>query len=469
MSPHETALPARPPEAWEPGLRLALLAARPLERFLQVQASSGILLLVTSLVAFVWAGSPWRDSYVALWETPVGITFGDFSFQRSLRWLVDDGLMTVFFFVVGLEIRREIAFGELSELKRAALPVVAALGGMIAPALLYLAMAGNVASRGWGVPMATDIAFALGVLALLGPRVPPALRVLLLALAVIDDLGAIVVIAVFYSEGLAGAPLGVAVLAIASIFALQSIGVRRKLVYVVPSIVAWAAVYAAGVHPTIAGVVVGLVTPVRAWLGPSGFVREAPQILEALAAEAQAETHDPHVLAGKLAAIDHLRREAMSPAESLIETLHPWVAFVIMPIFALANAGVALDLDSLGAQGTQIGVAVGVALWAGKLAGIFGASWIAIRVGLARCPRGISSRHLIVLGLVAGIGFTMALFVAGLAFEDPGQLGAAKLGVFAGSLVAGGLALSLGRWLLPAEREVGIAESADEAERSTEL
>ncbi|MFO0712938.1 MAG: Na+/H+ antiporter NhaA [Sandaracinus sp.] len=460
-------VPQHPPEAWPSGLRFARLAARPLERFLRIEAASGIVLLVVAAIAFGWAISPWHASYEALLATPMRANVGPFSVERSLHWLIDDGLMTIFFFVVGLEIRREIDHGELSDRRRATLPVVAALGGMIVPALVYTLLAGHQAPNGWGVPMATDIAFALGVLALLGPRVPPALRVLLLALAVIDDLGAILVIALFYSGPIDGRGLGVALLGAAAILVFQRFGIRRKLAYVPPAMVVWLGVLVSGIHPTIAGVVVGLMTPVRAWLGPGGLVQHAPRLLEELGRR-EAETSNPHALAETLATIDHLRREAISPAESLIESLHPWVAFAIMPVFAFANAGVAIQPSLLGREEATVAVGVAVGLIVGKLVGVLGASHVAIRSGLAACPRGITTRHLVVLGTVAGIGFTMALFVAGLGFQDAENLAAAKLGVLVGSTVAGLCAWLLGRWLLPVSQGVGAA-SADEAEGSTEL
>ena len=277
--PGPSPLPSSPPEAWEPLLRFARLAGRPLERFLRIEAASGILLLVAAAAALAWANSPWAESYVHLWHTPLGIRIGGFTFERSLEWVVNDGLMVIFFFVVGMEIRREIHHGELSEWRRAALPAAAALGGMLAPAALYLVIAGAPATHsGWGVPMATDIAFAVGILTLLGKRVPAALRVLLLAVAVIDDLGAIVVIALFYSSGIALSGLLVAALGFGGVFAMQRLGVRAKLAYVVPSVVAWAGIYAAGIHPTIAGVIVGLVTPVRAWLGPASWLGSATSL-----------------------------------------------------------------------------------------------------------------------------------------------------------------------------------------------
>jgi NhaA family Na+:H+ antiporter len=458
---------SRPPEAWDPLLRLVRLAGRPLERFLQIQAASGILLLVSAAVALGWANSPWAEGYFQFWRTPVGLTIGDFTFERSLEWVVNDGLMVIFFFVVGLEIRREIHHGELSEWRRASLPVAAALGGMVAPAGLYLLIAGAPATRsGWGVPMATDIAFAVGILALLGERVPAALRVLLLALAVIDDLGAIVVIALFYSAGISPVGLAVAAAGILGVFAMQWLGVRTKLLYVVPAVIAWAGIYAAGIHPTIAGVVVGLITPVRAWLGPAGFLEGVQRQLNQLAgAPSSLSTHE---LAETLRHVDVARREALSPAESLIEKLHPWVAFGIMPIFALANAGVVVaGADFTGASwGAASGVTAGLVL--GKPIGVLVATAATLRLGLGTLPRGLNTRHLLVLGLVAGVGFTMALFIAQLAFTDPELLAAAKLGVLVASALAAILALVVGRLLLKPVKEVGVAQSADEAESSTE-
>jgi NhaA family Na+:H+ antiporter len=424
-------------------------------------------LLVSAAVALLWANSAWSAAYAHLWHTPIGVRIGDFEIQRPLEWFVNDGLMVVFFFVVGLEIRREIQKGELSELRRAALPAIAALGGMVAPALVYLAIAGGAATRrGWGVPMATDIAFALGVLALLGRRVPAALRVLLLALAVIDDLGAIVVIALFYSGGVSWGGLGIAALGLASIFVMQFVGIRNKVAYVFPGLVVWAGVYAAGIHPTIAGVVVGLVTPTRAWLGPDGFAEGVGAEVHRISAAQSLSTHE---LAGALKHVDVARREAMSPAESLIETLHPWVAFAIMPLFAFANAGVSLQGVTLEGANTHIALGVALGLVLGKPLGVVFACVLALRLRIATLPRGLGVRHLLVLGVVAGIGFTMALFVAQLAFRDAAQLGAAKLGVLGASCTAAILTVVIARIALRPSDDADIAQCADEAEGSTEL
>lgn len=460
--------PAEPPEAWAPLLHLARCARRPLDRFLQIEAASGIVLLVAAGVALAWANSPWAHGYFRLWATPLGLRLGGLAFERPLAWFVNDGLMAIFFFVVGLEIRREVHRGELSEWRRAALPAAAALGGMVAPALLYLAVAGAPATRaGWGVPMATDIAFALGVLALLGRRAPAALRVLLLALAVIDDLGAILVIALFYSSGVAASGLLAAALGLGVIFAMRSLGVRRKVLYVAPAVVVWAGTYAAGIHPTIAGVVLGLVTPVRAWLGPEGFVESVQVEFDGLSS-GDGPAPSGHDLAVRLRHVDVARREAVSPAASLIEALHPWVAFAIMPVFALANAGVSLRGVSLDRGTATLAAGVALGLVVGKPLGVLAASGLALRLGVATLPRGLSARHLAVLGAVAGIGFTMALFIAQLAFADPTHLGAARLGVLGASAAAAALGLGLGRGLLRAGEHPGAAESADEAEASTE-
>jgi len=450
-------------------VRLARTAGRPLERFLHIEAASGILLVLVAAVSLAWANSPWRESYHALWHTPIGVRVGSFAFERSLEWFVNDGLMVIFFFVVGMEIRREIHEGELSEWRRAALPAAAALGGMLAPAGIYLLVAGTPQLRsGWGVPMATDIAFAVGILTLLGRRVPAALRVLLLALAVIDDLGAIVVIAVFYSSGTALSGLAIAAAAFCGILALQRFGVRSRVAYVVPALVAWAGVYAAGVHPTIAGVIVGLLTPVRAWMGPGGFVLSVRHELARLD-EAPTGSITPHTLDETLDHVEVARREAISPADSLIRALHPWVAFGIMPVFALANSGVAVTFDTIDAASWRVIAAVSLGLVLGKPIGVLVACSVVLRSRLATLPRGIGTAHLAVLGVVAGVGFTMALFVAQLAFVDSRLLAAAKLGILVASGGAAVISLVLGRLLLSTVEVPGAAQTADEAECSTAL
>ena len=467
--PVHQAVASGPPEAWPPLVRLARRAGRPLERFLHIEAASGIVLMLVAAAALAWANSAWSDSYFSLWHTPIGVRIGGFSFERSLEWFVNDGLMVIFFFVVGMEIRRELHEGELSELRRAALPAAAALGGMLAPAGLYLLLASAPELRsGWGVPMATDIAFAVGILTLLGKRVPAALRVLLLALAVIDDLGAIVVIAAFYSSGIALSGLGIAGAGVGVLFAMQRAGVRSKLAYIAPGLVTWAGIYMAGIHPTIAGVIVGLSTPVRAWLGADGFISGIRQEVAEL--ERVPATSIPRNALD--ATLDHVkvaRREAISPADSLIRMLHPWVAFGIMPVFALANSGVTVSFDSIDAESWRVIGAVALGLVVGKPMGVLIACWLVLRAKIATLPRGIATPHLVVLGVVAGVGFTMALFIAQLAFADARLLAAAKLGILAASGGAALLGVALGRSLLSMAETPGAAQTADEAECSTEL
>lgn len=411
--------------------RAGRLLRRPLERFLQIEAASGVVLLACAAAALLWANSPWAAQYHGLWQHEVGLGIGPWHATRSLAWWVNDVLMVLFFFVAGLEIRREVHEGELSQWRRAALPLVAALGGMVAPACVYLAMQPPAAAHsGWGVPMATDIAFALGVLALLGKRVPPALRVLLLALAVIDDLGAIVVIAVWYSAPLQGAGVAVALAALVGLWTLRRWGVRHKAAYVATGAVLWAGIYTTGVHPTLAGVILGLLTPVQ-------------------------RSHD----------------ETPSVAEDLITRLHPWVAWLVMPVFALANAGVTLPSGMPDPSGLRVSIAVALGLLAGKPLGILTACAVALRLRLAVLPAGLDMRQLLVLGTVAGIGFTMSLFVAQLAFGDAALLDAAKLGIVAGSGLSALCGIGLGRWLLrpPSTQEARrVAQSADEAEASTD-
>jgi len=476
---------SRPPEAWAPLLRLRRTAAKPLDVFLRIEAASGIVLLLAAVLALLCANSTLAPHYHAFWHTPLGVRIGEFRFERPLEWFVNDALMVVFFFVVGLEIRREVHQGELSEWRRAVLPAAAALGGMLAPALLYTWIASlhggwhvdlqlsaaQHTRAGWGVPMATDIAFALGILTLLGKRVPPALRVLLLALAVIDDLGAILVIAVFYSSGVNVGGFAIAACAVAGIFAMQRAGIRNKLAYVPLAVIVWAGIYSSGVHPTIAGVLIGVITPVRTWFGLEGFVAHLRDQLSPLR-DVPESAIDPHVLSTRLQSIDRARREALSPATSLIEALHPWVAFGIMPVFALANAGVSLDGLSFDEPSLRVMLGSGLGLLLGKPIGVLLATRLTLATGLARLPRGLSTRHVLVLGVVAGVGFTMALFVAQLAFEASEALrllAAAKSGVLAGSAAAAVLTLGLGRALLGTHLTVGAAETAQEAERSTEL
>jgi NhaA family Na+:H+ antiporter len=453
-----------PPEVSRLARGLALKVAGPISDFLHVQAASGLVLLASAVVALAWANSPWAHVYHDLLHTQVRLGIGPYEFDQTLHFWINDGLMTIFFFVVGLEIRREIHAGELAELRRAILPVAGAVGGMILPAILYLAVNPSGPTRaGWGVPMATDIAFAVGVLALLGDRVPPALRVLLLSIAIIDDIGAILVIALFYStgtmhwDGLALAGGGVLFT-----LALQRLGARRALVYVLPGAVVWAGILRAGIHPTIGGVIMGLLTPATAWLGPEGLARAAQRAIEAVQDTGAGEERRRAALIEVVDAIATARREAVSPAERLQHALHVWVAFVIMPVFALANAGVTLGEVEFDPP-VAIGVALGLML--GKPAGVLLLSWLFVKGGLTPLPRGVTWAGVKVVGMVAGIGFTMAIFIAGLAFEvdRPADLATAKLAILGASLGAGVMALLLGRFTLKGT-DAAAAKTPEEAE-----
>jgi NhaA family Na+:H+ antiporter len=460
----EPEVPA-PPGSWLPLRRLAYKALAPVERFLAVEAASGILLLAVAVIALIWANSPWSPVYVNLWHTPLGLRLGPFAFERDLHFWINDGLMTIFFFVVGLEIRREIHHGELSQLKRAALPIAAAVGGMALPALVFLLLnQGRASSVGWGVPTATDIAFAVGVLTLLGKRVPAALRILLLALAVIDDVGAILVIAFFYSSELA--PLGFAVAAagLLAIVALQRVGVRSPWAYLPPALVTWGSAYAAGIHPTLAGVAIGLMTPVTPWYGRDRFVAIAETQVKSMRA---AKPDDQRALLPHLDKLTAVQREAVSPVERLEHALHGWVAYAIMPLFALANAGVPLGAASFEGDGLRVFLGVLIGLVIGKPLGVLGLAWLAAKAGVTSLPRGVTWAKLWVVGLCAGIGFTMALFIAQLAFPPGPLLETAKLAVLCASGVAAGLAFLVGQWVLKTDRESGQATTAAEAEAST--
>ncbi len=439
-----------PPQEIPRAQLLAERAFSTLERFLHIEAVSGAILLLAAACALIWANSPLADGYHALWHTPLSIGLGDFVFSRSLHFWINDALMTVFFLVVGMEIRREIHEGALSDPRQAALPMAAALGGVVVPALIYVALNAEPASRqGWAVPTATDIAFAVGVLALLGRSIPGNVRVFLLALAIIDDIVAVLIIAFFYSGGLQYGGFLVAILGILLVFGLQRIGVGSALAYVIPGAVVWSGLLITGAHPTLAGVALGLLTPVR-----SIPMREQP--LDALSRAIgdlpdRKTSPDPGAgqLAGPLRRLRLAQRELRPPVVRVQTALHPWVAFIVMPLFALANAGVTLagvDLSMPGPQWVMAGVAV--ALVAGKTVGVIGASWLVVRLGWCRLPPGVSWGGVCLIGLLAGIGFTMSIFIAMLAFADEGLLAAAKLGVLVGSLTAAILGLAWGTVLI---------------------
>ena len=400
--------------------------ARPVIRFVELESSSSILLLGATIIALVWANSPWSSTYTDLLHRSVVVGTGSNALHLTVHEIVDDALMAVFFLVVGLEIKREFVQGELRDRRTAALPILAALGGMAVPALLYFVInAGTPASHGWGIPMATDIAFALGVVAAFGRRLPPSLRLFLLSLAVVDDLGAIVVIAVFYSSSVSFSWLVAAVGVLALLLVLRALRIATIVPYLVVGLVAWYCMFRSGVHATIAGVAVGLLIPL------------AP-----------------------------VRRDGTggSLATRLEDHLHPWTSYLIIPVFALANAGVALGGGAIVDTVTsRVGLGVIVGLVVGKAIGVGGASLLAVRLGVANRPTGTSTVHLLGAALVAGIGFTVSLFVAQLAFTDPALTETARLSVLLASATAAILAFATFGVSARRQRAV-VDESASDAD-----
>jgi Na+:H+ antiporter, NhaA family len=421
---------------------LAVRLIRPFRQFAEWQAGGGVALLAGAAIAMLLANSAWHQQVEAFWETPLSLGFGADSFTLTLRAWISDGLMAIFFLLVGLEIKRELLVGELSSVRTASLPLAAALGGMVVPALIYAAFNRNTAgAHGWGIPTATDIAFALGVLALLGSRIPPALTVFLAALAIADDLGAVLVISLFYGH----APELYWAVATGSVLALLILanltGVAWTSVYALLGVVLWYCVLRSGVHPTIAGVLLALTVPARSRIEPAHFEAEARQRVDDFAAASGADNR--HVLSNggqqlAIAAIESACEDAQPPLARMRHTLLVPVNFWIMPLFALANAGVTLsggDTGTTSLFGT-VGMGVALGLVFGKPIGVLFATWLATRVG-ASLPSGVSWSNIAGAACLAGIGFTMSLFVSGLAFPGSLMIAQAKLGIVAASLIAG--------------------------------
>jgi len=441
-------LPAGPP-------RLIDRVTAPFERFLALEASSTILLLAATVVALAWANSPWAESYEHLLHVPLAARVGPWELELSLHHFVNDALMGLFFFVVGLEIKRELAIGELSSLRRALLPVIAAAGGMVVPAAVYASFHWDgPALRGWGIPMATDIAFAVAALSVFAARVPSGLKIFLLALAIADDIGAVAVIALFYTDDLSVPWLGAAVAGLLLTWGLNVAGARAYSVYFLVGGLVWLAAYFSGVHATIAAVALGFLTPARP-LDPlaarrdyvQGGLRLLERFGDLLEGDEDHGGHTRHVLARR---VSRAARSTLSPLDELTNLLHPWVAFFIMPVFALVNAGVPIDASTLG-EPVPLRVALGVALGlvVGKPIGIALFAWLAVKLGVCELPRGVSWAHVVGAGLLAGIGFTVALFVASLAFETPALVAGSKVGILVGSTLAAVLGLALLARTLP--------------------
>ncbi len=408
--------------------------------FLSSEVAGSAVLLTCAIAALVWANSPWADVYQELIHTYLGVSIGDVSFKLSLEHWVGDGLMVIFFFVVGLEIKREVVLGELSEWRNAVLPASAAAGGMLVPALFYYALnAGGPGASGWGVPMATDIAFALGILALFGDKVPIGLKVFLTALAIVDDLGAVLVIALFYTDQIAFEGLILAAACLAVLVGLGRSRIRAVWFYLIFAFGVWAGVLMSGVHATIAGVLLALVIPVRPKIDPGEFLERARGNLDHL--EGRGLTKDSLVKdPEQFQALEdiYLQAEDMRPAGLALEhALHPVQAMLILPIFALFKAGVPLGSDTLGMLGNPITLGIIAGLIAGKQIGVLGAVWLAVKSGWTQLPSGCSWWHMWGASCLAGVGFTMSIFISDLAFADQLLIAEAKVGVLIASVLAG--------------------------------
>ena len=407
---------------------------------MRLEAAGGLVLLTATIVALVWANADF-GGYTDLWSTDVTLRIGDFTVTEDLQHVVNDGLMAVFFLVVGLEVKRELLVGELSSREAALLPAFAALGGMVLPVIVFLIVTGGgTGSEGWGIPMATDVAFALGALAALGARAPTALVAFLLGVAVIDDIGAILVVAFYYTDAIHLAWLAAALAGLVLIVVFQRIQVRYLGVYVVLGIAVWFATLESGVHATIAGVALGLLTPVRPFQKPATVSAEAVRIAEAT----DDHPDDPDADAAQWRRLAWLSREAVSPLARLEHGLHQWSSFVVLPIFALANAGILLNADAIdAATATPVAFAVALGLVVGKTVGLTAGVGLAVALRLSRLPDGVRWAHVVGVGALAGIGFTVSLFITDLAFTDPALASASKIGVLGGSVVAAAAGLTL--------------------------
>lgn len=404
-------------------------ALSPLRDFLRTESAGAVLLCAGAVIALVWANSPWSAAYESLWSTRFAISIGEMGLDLDLRHWVNDGLMTVFFLVVGLEIKREVTGGHLATRRAALMPVIAAAGGMAVPALVYLAVAGSVAPEGWAIPVATDIALAVGALSVAGGRVPPSVRAFLLGLAIVDDIGAIVIIAVVYSTGLAFGWIAAAAAGVAVTVLIRMVGVQSVAVFAVAGAVVWTGLHEGGVHPTLAGVLMGLIAPVTARRGGDYVdIEERPD----LAASAGGDDSRTDTSG------------SVSVVEWLLHVLHPWTSFLIVPVFALANSGLRLSADGLrDAAGAAVTWGVFLGLVLGKPLGVVLAARTAVRAGVADSPAGATTTTMVGVGSAAGIGFTVALFITDLALSDAVDQANAKLAILAASIVSAALSVAL--------------------------
>lgn len=414
---------------------------KPVERYMHNESTAGIMLLACALIAIGWANSPFSDSYFHLWEYEIAVRVADYEIANTFHTWINDGLMAMFFFVIGLELKREIIAGELSDIKKAMLPLVTAVGGMLIPAAIYILWnPSGTGNDGWGIPMATDIAFALGIISLLGKRVPVVLKIFLTALAIADDIGAVLVIAFFYTSQISFWSLGLGALFLIILLVANYVGIRNTLFYGLVGIGGvWLAFLMSGVHATIAGVIAAFAIPARTKINEQRFIEVLDEKLK------EFHTIPPNDVTllepaqyRVIQNIYQLTKAAGTPLQKLEYQLHPWVSFVIMPLFALANAGIILDeelMQSIFSSGITMGVFWG--LTAGKVLGVVTFCWLMVKLRLSLLPEGMTWGHLWGIGLLAGVGFTMSLFVTTLAFKEPQAVAAAKAGILAASIISG--------------------------------
>ncbi len=413
---------------------------RPFQNFLEKEASGGILLLIFTVLALVWANSPFAESYSHLWHTKLSIGFENFILNYSLHHWINDGLMAIFFFVVGLEIKRELLVGELSSLKKASLPIMAALGGMIFPALFYVAFNfGKESLSGWGIPMATDIAFAIGILALLGSKVPTGLKVFITALAIADDIGAVLVIAFFYTSNISIISLAIAGGVLVLLMAANLSGIRNLIVYSVLGIILWLAFLFSGIHATVAGVLLAFTIPASSRINTAQFLSKGKKLLEDFD---QSGEEGPDVLSsedreGIVQSLEENCEKIMVPLQRFEHKLHPWVSFFIMPVFAFANAGVIISGKFISELTDPVSLGIVTGLFFGKQLGISAFTWFSVKLKMASLPFGVTWKQIYAGGILAGIGFTMSLFIANLAFTSEELLTISKVGILTASLLSG--------------------------------
>lgn len=430
----------------------------PFQEYFKAESFSGILLIVFMVIALVWANSPWSASYESLWQTRISVGVGSFELDKPLLLWINDGLMAIFFFVVGLEIKRELLVGELSTLRQALFPIFAAVGGMVFPAAIYVLINSNGSGAGgWGVPMATDIAFALGILALMGKRAPLPLKVFLTAVAIVDDIGAVLVIALFYTEKIVWAYLGIAAVVFVILMITNRLGVRKPLPYGILGLVLWVAFLKSGVHATIAGVLLAMTIPATTRINRKGFLERARAYLDEFELEGIRDgspftTKKQRAL---LQGVEDCTHGVEAPLQRMEHALHPWVAFFIMPVFALANAGVNLRTDILGALTHPVTLGIILGLVVGKQVGITFMAWLVTKLGLSSKVKGVTWGQIYGASMVAGIGFTMSLFISNLAFTDPVILANAKVGILVASFVSAGLGWFVLSWSCKAAKNNG--------------